>query len=454
MTGKSDRTNSFLKTRYCRHFVLFLLVLMTSVVNAEPAWQPSPGSKLEETKGRFAFHAGKNDPQLITRDLPKSRGPFTLAFAMKSRGEGEVHLYWATPEQPEFGEKQTTRLTAVHNDVWHDYRAELPVQDALTSLRIDPCGGEGDVEIAGMRLLDSRGIVVKAWLPEMTTRPRGDAVIRGQHGDSEIVITTTSRLAGAIHSLTWKGQEFIDSFDHGRQLQSACSFGDAKGPFHAECFNPTEAGSRMDGSGEISSSRLLNLTVTQNALQTTSQAAFWLAPWEKSEGKPAINRESLSNHLIIKTVRIGREGMPGVIGYDVTFRVPVGERHTFAQFEALTGYMPARFEKFYTFDSSTGKLAALDDGPGEQPLPIVFSTRDGSHAMGIFAPTPRDARFGKPSYGRFRFDAERVVKWNSVFRLRDDEGISPGDYSFEQFVAVGDLEVVTETMRKLAEEFR
>ncbi len=33
----------------------------------------------------------------------------------------------------------------------------------------------------------------------------GNAVIRGKAGSSEIVITTTDRLAGAIHSLTWNG---------------------------------------------------------------------------------------------------------------------------------------------------------------------------------------------------------------------------------------------------------
>ena len=42
----------------------------------------------------------------------------------------------------------------------------------------------------------------------------GNATIRASVGDSEIVITTTDRLAGAIHSLTWNGKEFIDSHDH------------------------------------------------------------------------------------------------------------------------------------------------------------------------------------------------------------------------------------------------
>lgn len=58
-----------------------------------------------------------------------------------------------------------------------------------------------------------------------------------------LTITTTSRLAGAVHSILWNGQEFIDSTDHGRQRQSACSFDSmSDDPFWAERYNPTEAG--------------------------------------------------------------------------------------------------------------------------------------------------------------------------------------------------------------------
>src|SRR4051812_35251879 len=84
----------------------------------------------------------------------------------------------------------------------------------------------------------------------LATPPSGEAVIRGKAGGSEIVVTTTDRLAGAVHSLTWDGVEFIDSHDHGRQLQSAAGFDGGKPGFHAECFNPTEAGSRHDGTGK------------------------------------------------------------------------------------------------------------------------------------------------------------------------------------------------------------
>ncbi len=277
--------------------------------------------------------------------------------------------------------------------------------------------------------------------------PSGNAVIRAKAGPSEIVITTTARLAGAIHSLTWDGMEFIDSQDHGRQLQSASNF-DCGRPFFPEVFNPTEAGSRRDGAGDRSSSKLLRLSVDGPELRTTTQMAFWLAPGEESEGNPALNDRVLSNHLLSKRVRIGHRGDPHVIEYDVTFTVPEGERHTYAQFEAVTGYMPPEFSRFWRYDGTMRRLVPLDDGPGEQASPVVLATPNGTHAMGVYSPEPG------PGYGRFRFRAERVVKWNCVFRVRAPEGIRPGDYRYHTFVVVGTLEDVRHSLGSLREEFR
>lgn len=279
--------------------------------------------------------------------------------------------------------------------------------------------------------------------------PTGDAAIRTPFGGSEIVITTTSRLAGAIHSLTWNGQEFIDSTDHGRQLQSASNF-DAGSPFTPETFNPTEAGSVDDGAGPKSSSRLLHLIAKDNQLQTTNQMAFWLSPTGKSLGNPAKNTTILSNHLLTKRVQIGYGDLPNVIQYDVTFGVPVGEKHAFAQFEAVTGYMPIAFSKFWAWNPQTQQLESLSDGPGEQPFPVILATANGSHAIGIVARDPTPAGMTGPGYGRFRFSREKVVKWNCVYRLRDEkQGVAATDYLFRQFVIVGDLETVKQTMMTL-----
>lgn len=280
-------------------------------------------------------------------------------------------------------------------------------------------------------------VAIPLFAEENTRKISGDSVITRQAGKSKIRIITTSRLAGAIHSLRWNGKEFIDSFDHGRQLQSACSFNLSRPGFHAECFNPTEAGSRSDGRGKSSTSRLLKLVAGKGELQTKTRMAFWLRPGQKSSGKPALNRTRLSIHIVSKRVRIGFKHLPQVVEYVATFTVPKGERHTYAQFEALTGYMPPEFGTFLAFHPKTGRLSPLSDGPGEQRHPVVCSTRDGKFAMGIYSPQQPAKGYEHAGYGRFRFAAQKVVKWNCVFRVRDKSGIKPGDCRYRMFVAVG-----------------
>ncbi len=294
--------------------------------------------------------------------------------------------------------------------------------------------------------------VALCWIPSnsmaQSDAPDGNGSIRGRFRDSDIVITTTSRLAGAIHSLTWSGKEFIDSADHGRQLQSAANF-DAGSAFTSETFNPTEAGSMHDGAGDQSTSRLLHYLAKDNQLQTTSRMAFWLRHGELSAGHPAKNTTELSDHLLTKRVTIGYRDQPNVISYDVTFSVPIGESHQYAQFEALTGYMPAEFRRFLVFDEASGQIEPLSDGPGEQNHPVVLSTEDGKFAMGIYAPDQPSEGFENAGYGRWYFGAEHVVKWNCVFRIRDANGIAAGDYSCRMFVIIGTLEDVRLAMIRL-----
>jgi hypothetical protein len=293
------------------------------------------------------------------------------------------------------------------------------------------------------------------------TQVSGDAVIRAPADGSEIVIATTSRLAGAIHSLTWNGREFIDSHDHGRQLQSASNL-DLGGSFHNETFNPTEAGSMHDGAGPTSTSRLLWISAAGRELATVTQMAFWLRPGEASHGHPAVNTTPLSNHLLQKHVHIGAPGLPHAIRYAVTFTLPADERHGKATFEILTAYMPAEFRTFHGLRADDG-LAPLAEAQGEQSLPVIASTADGSHAMGAWSPD-RSRSSGQPAtYGRFWFEQDRVAKWNCVVREKadaaggaaassegDDAGrLPPGEYRYLVWVAVGTREQVRDTLAQL-----
>jgi hypothetical protein len=140
-----------------------------------------------------------------------------------------------------------------------------------------------------------------------------------------------------------------------------------------------------------------------------------------------------------------------VIDYSVTFTIPAGEPHTAAQFEALTGYMPADFARFWRFNSSTQKLEPLSDGPGEQRDPVAFSTADGMYAMGIISAEPAPAGSTGPGYGRFAFPQAKVVKWNCVFRVHPADGaLKPGEYRYHLLVPLGTLADVERAMVKLS----
>jgi hypothetical protein len=277
----------------------------------------------------------------------------------------------------------------------------------------------------------------------------GDTVIRAPAGDSEIVIKTTSRTAGAMESLQWGGKEFIDDSDHGRELQTCWNGNAGMEPISDETFNPTEAGSLDDDRGATSSSRLLEIEARGNQLETFSRPAFWLNPGETSEGKPARNKTVLSNDRLRKRIVIGCTNLPHAIDCQLTVSLAPGDCNTRCVIEALTGYMPPEFNQFQVFDPKTCTLAPVDDGPGEQALPLVFSTADGKHAMGVFSRAPEAPRAGSgPTYGRWNMKEFRVVKWNCVFRLQNPDGLS-GDFKCHVFVVVGSLEDVRTTLAAL-----
>lgn len=280
----------------------------------------------------------------------------------------------------------------------------------------------------------------------------GDAELAGTIGGKPLVIRTTSRLAGAIDSVKWAGVEFIDSHDHGRQLQSAIN-ADIDGVYHVECYNPTEAGSVVDALGPKSTSRLEGLSVSDGVLTTRTRMAFWLAPGMKSGGKLALNDRLLSDHVLTKQVRIGRPGMDHVLDYRVKFTVPADRPHTYLQVEALTGYMPWHYSEELRFDAKTSTLVPLPRQDGEQRDPVVLSTPSGSHAMGVFTPTRPPAGQPAVGYGRFKFEHDKVVKWNCVFRLRSPAGIKPGDYGYQLYVVLGSREDCRRTLAALTQEF-
>lgn len=276
--------------------------------------------------------------------------------------------------------------------------------------------------------------------------PGGRASISRAFKGSPITIGLSSRMGGAIDSLTWGGTQFINAHDHGREMQSAASF-DGFG----ECLNPTEAGGNYDGIGPRSTTLLTGLRSGPDWIETRAKMAYWMRPGEDAGSCPkgaGPYRSARSNDVLTKRVTLGAAGVPNAIGYRATFTI--AEPHASATFEALTGYMPPEFTAFWSFDPASGALAPLSQVAGEQTLPVILATPDGSRAMGVYSPDlPQKGSDG--GYGRFDFSSlagvgNATTKWNCVFR----EGpVAASDHTFSCYALVGTLDDVTHGMADL-----
>jgi hypothetical protein len=124
----------------------------------------------------------------------------------------------------------------------------------------------------------------------------------------------------------WRGKQFIDAADPGRELQASVfpqPAVDANEADWVECYNPEEADPW---------SKLRSISAVGNVLRATTQLGFYLAPWEYGQcGEhsdpstglgPAHNQCTLSNYVLHKTVTIGFAGIPNVIEFVATVDIP------------------------------------------------------------------------------------------------------------------------------------
>ncbi|HEY4264218.1 MAG TPA: hypothetical protein VGM72_02795 [Micropepsaceae bacterium] len=319
----------------------------------------------------------------------------------------------------------------------------------LSAYALEPSGSGGSNLTGSGVLLNVTENTILGTLNMAPGALEGAASIVDSFKGSPIVITTANAFAGAIFSLTWNGKQFINNYDHGRELQSA-SFFDG----YLECLNPTEAGSGDDGQKLTSTSRLLSLSAVGNVLRTRTQMAFWIKPGGESghscgSAARAVNTTVLSSDILSKTVTIGFQGMPNVIEHQITFTVT--EPHASALFQAVVGFMPASFSKFWSYNPLTEKLEPLSDRSGYQRFPVVLSTADGSYAMGVYSPD--EPQTPEMRYGRYKFSGGLGDATNTWICRFDETNIAAGDYNYRCYSIIGTLNDVRESLSKLYSYF-
>lgn len=239
----------------------------------------------------------------------------------------------------------------------------------------------------------------------MFSQVNGDATIAASAPvfGQTLTVSTSSQYAGAVSSIRWGNKEFINNFDHGRQLQLNSQFFN-----RFECYNPYEAGSFDDGTSAKTTSRLLALTATGNTLDSTTQMA-WFLPYHASYvpedycGDPAKWLPSppyngpLSNYRVHKTVTIGFNGIPNVIEYRVEQTIPELIQKGINN---VTAVLPGEFSAIGSYDVVSKDYRSIRALSGEDDRIKVASTPDGNYALGFYAPELLQA-YGDPGDADF-----------------------------------------------------
>lgn len=192
-----------------------------------------------------------------------------------------------------------------------------------------------------------------------------------------LVVKAGRRFAGAISSVTWRNVQYVDRRDHGRELQVAVHVGGFGG---GECFNPTEAGSKADGSGKESSSEVLYTYQCNQVFFTVSRMAFWTAPGEKSPGckNGGKNTTVVSDFVLSKTVTLDDDGL---LTYDFSLDVPAD--YPESTIEAPVLYMPTAFSRFKFFDPDSQTVIVA---PPRERRPLAIIASDGhGHAAAMWS---------------------------------------------------------------------
>lgn len=279
-----------------------------------------------------------------------------------------------------------------------------------------------------------------------TSTANAAKVLELKGDDGRAVLTAdVERFAGAISSFVWKGHEFLDRHDHGRELQSAL-FLDDLGP----CYNPTEAGSQWDSTGPKSSSRVIRAEAQGGTLTTQVDAAFWLKPGTPVSGtagcgwgarpdvKDAVNTAVTGGYLIGKAVSFGTGDLRQSLNYSVEYRLP--RRHEKGKFDVVAAYLTNEF-------SVVEKLAGNNVIPvdtsktfGVLDQSVLFSTSDGSRAFSIVC------QFERPTY---QFNLYVNAKTNALHCMKEINGIEARRYDFDAKVLFGTRDDVVALLQRL-----
>lgn len=289
-------------------------------------------------------------------------------------------------------------------------------------------------------------------------------------GTNKLDVTTSTALAGAVASVRVNGKEFIASGGYGAALQYAFH-GWAQGKAPSECYNPTQAGARIDSEGQDapyharpSTSALYAMKRSGSSVRTESMPAMFMTKADPAPGWDGCkaadrqpNREpftrGLAPYWLTTQVGVGPDagvrGLSNVIRLTATLRSDDDPQDHFDG--VLVAYLQRDFSEVYSVDPATAVVTPRPKDSYASKEPMLRCTGDGGYCMGIYT-RPSTLAAGAYYYTMTRppnaYNGMTGEDTIQVTAPRD--GVKRGDVlSYETWFAVGNRQRVADTLRTL-----
>ena len=121
-------------------------------------------TKLTVEGSQLRLHSTGSDPGLAFEHLAiEFPGPYTLEFRLQSHAKGSGEVFWTTEAETILPKGKKLPFEVIHDGQWHDVKLSLNETKTLHGLRLDPCGGPGEVYLEGLVLKTADGVVLARW---------------------------------------------------------------------------------------------------------------------------------------------------------------------------------------------------------------------------------------------------------------------------------------------------
>lgn len=288
-------------------------------------------------------------------------------------------------------------------------------------------------------------------------------------GTNRLSVTTSTALAGAIASVRVNDKEFIASGGYGAALQYAFHAWQ-EGEAASECYNPTQAGTRLDAEGQqapyhrkSSTSALYTMAKSGLSVRTESRPAMFMTRADTTPGWDGCHgvdfqpdrvpfSQGLSPYWLQTTVDLqpdGAQELSNVIRLEATL---TSDDDAHDHFDGvLVAYLQRDFTDAFSVDPTTRVLTRRPKDSYTSKEPLARCTTDGAYCMGILT-VPSAVAAGTYYYSMSRPPSPyNGMTGEDTIQITAPRGtVARGDkVSYEVYLAVGNRQRVADTLAAL-----